>query len=108
MPSWNEQLKDMENEDTYHEHLLSNKIYPNGLFNLTSNPIFNVYNEKRRIKAIINVMEHDDRINRRSILYDRHSHIVYFLTKDNLFHKVDLHTKQVRILNVYGRGSRQE
>ena len=81
MTSWSEQLEDMEKEDTYHGHLLSNKVYPNGLFNLTSNPIFNLYNERRRIKAIVNILEHDDRINRRSILYDRHNHVVFSLQK---------------------------
>ena len=108
MPSWNEHLEDMRLEEHYHEHMLSKKMFPNGLFNLTSNHIFKLYNEKRRIKAIINIMEHDRNINKRSILYDLRNHIVYFRTKDNLFHKVDLHTRQVWILNVYGRGSHRE
>ena len=37
---WVLQLQDMEAEDRHHEYIRHNTFYPNGLFNLTSNPFF--------------------------------------------------------------------
>ena len=85
---WRAQLKDMDDEDNEFQFVMRNKIYPNGLFNLASNPLFSIYSLTRKLKAINTILSY----------YDMHHHIVYFESKYNLYHKADLNNRQVNIL----------
>ena len=53
---WRAQLKDMDDEDNEFQVVMRNKIYPNGLFNLTSNPLFSIYSLTRKLKAINTIL----------------------------------------------------
>ena len=56
---WRAQLKDMDDEDNEFQFVMRNKIYPNGLFNLTSNPLFSIYSLARRLKAINTILSRE-------------------------------------------------
>ena len=95
---WRAQLKDMDDEDNEFQFVMRNKIYPNGLFNLTSNPFFSIYSLTRKLKAINTILSSERNVKRKGIYYDMHHHIVYFEPKYNIYHKSDLNTKQFNIL----------
>ena len=95
---WRAQLKDMDDEDNEFQFVMRNKIYPNGLFNLTSNPLFNIHSLTRKLKAINTILSSERNVKKKGIYYDMLHHVVYFESKYNLYHKADLNTKQVSIL----------
>jgi hypothetical protein len=101
IPKWREQQQDMDKEDSYHEWLNLHKVYPTGLFNLVSNPIFYLYPKERRNNAIIQMLENYRRINRLSINYDSVNNAVFFRTSQNILHRCDLVNHQVRTYNYY-------
>ena len=98
---WKEQIKDMDDEDRYHEFIIRHKHYPNGLFNLTSNPMFYLYSRKQRIDAINIILRTDNVIKSNSIFYDKMNDVVFFQTKHNLQHRCDIMTKQVKVYNYF-------
>ena len=65
--SWALQMQDMEAEDKHHENIRHNQFYPNGLFNLTSNPLFYLNPYKKRIRAIHDVLSTSGQIKKNSI-----------------------------------------
>ena len=95
---WNEQIEDMDNEDKYHELVRACKIYPNGLFNLVSNPAFQTVSKPRKLRAICDILQHDTSITKKSIFFDSHSNNVYFVTVHKHLHRCDLNNKQVHII----------
>ena len=70
-PFGKEQIKDMDDEDRLYEFIMRHKHYPNGLFNLTSNPMFYLYSRKQRIDAINIILRTDNVIKSNSIFYDK-------------------------------------
>ena len=92
---WRAQLKDMDDEDNEFQFVMRNKIYPNGLFNLTSNPLFSIYSLTRKLKAINTILSSEMTVKRKSTYYDMHYRIVYFGSKYIMYHKADKNTKQV-------------
>lgn len=95
---WREQMKDMDAEDRKFISMLNKKIYPNGLFNLTSNPLFYIYSLNRKLKAINTILSQEKYVRKEGIYYDTLNNVVYFKAYCNLYHKCDLNTRQVQIL----------
>ena len=81
---WRSQLKDMDEEGDEFQFVMRNKIYPTGLFNLTSNPLFRIYSLTRKLKAINTILSSERNVRKKVIYYDMHHHIVYFESKYNL------------------------
>ena len=46
--AWEEQIRELNKDDEMHNYILANKIYPSGLFNLTSCPIYNSYSRSKK------------------------------------------------------------
>ena len=96
---WALQLQDMEAEDRHHEYIRHNKFYPNGLFNLTSNPFFYLISYRKRIHAIHDVLLNSGQIKKNSIFYDHHNDVVFYETLKNINHRCDMAKKQVKVMN---------
>lgn len=98
---WIEQMEDMDEEDRYHEFVMSKKLYPSGLFNLTSNPLFFLRSRSGRISAIRDVLTTEREIKSKSIFYDKANEVVFFETVHNLRHRCDIRSKQIKIKSFY-------
>jgi hypothetical protein len=96
---WMLQLQDMEAEDRQHEYIRHNKFYPNGVFNLTTNPLFYLNSYQKRVRAIRDILLTSGHIRKSSIFYDHRNDIVFYETFKNIYHMCDIANQQVRIIN---------
>ena len=96
--AWRRQLEDMDKQDSKQSYHLENKIYPHGLFNLTSNPHFSLFSQKRKLCAIYNVLQNYRPVIKTSIWYLETQGLVLFDTHSGLVHQIDLAKRHVQIL----------
>ena len=59
---WREQMKDMDAEYRKCISVLNKQIYPDGLFNLTSNPDFYIYSLNRKLQAINTILSQEKNV----------------------------------------------
>ena len=84
--AWEEQIRELNKDDEMHNYILANKIYPSGLFNLTSCPIYNSYSRSKKIKAIITILQHYNKIILNTVHVDMNNSIVHFKSTNHLYH----------------------
>lgn len=97
---WEEQIKDMDNEDNYYEYITNNKIYPWGVFNATANPIFKTLSWARRVATIRHIILTNGNVKKNSILFDQINNVVYFETTKGIYHKCDLERKHIKAWSI--------
>lgn len=93
---WDEHMKDMDNEDRYHDYIKKNKIYPWGVFNATSNPIFNTLSWARRVATIRSIILTNGDVKKNSIFYDQNNNVVFFETTKGVRHKCDMERNYIK------------
>ena len=93
---WDEQMKDMDSEDRYHDYIKNNKIYPRGLFNVSSNPIFNTLSWARRVTTVRHIILTNGDVKKHTIFYDPNNNVVFFETTKGVRHKCDMERKYIQ------------
>ena len=96
--AWEEQLREMDAQDREGHFKMRNKIYPNGLFTLTSNPLFELYSLHRKLKAIYQMLRQQQFVKQDTIYYNDRTKVVFFDTAWGLHQMCTLHDQQVRII----------
>ena len=96
--AWEEQVKEMEAQDKADQFKMRNNIYPNGLFNLTSNPLFELYSFHSKLCAINTILRQQRFVKQGTIYYDDRSKDVYFDCAFGLHHRCTLNNQQVQLI----------
>ena len=99
--AWEQQIKDIEEEDDYMLHVYRNKIFPYAIYNLTDNGLFNNSSHSRKLKALHNLVNRDRDIRKKSLSYDETTNIIYFQSRYGIYHKFDINHKGYHVMPFY-------
>ena len=99
--AWEQQIRDIEEEDDYMMHVYRNKIFPFAIYNLTDNGLFNNFSHTRKLKALKSIVDNDRDIRKKSLFYDQATNIVYFQSRYGIYHKFDIHNQRCHVMPFY-------
>ena len=88
---------EMNDEDEYFDFIRNNMIYPYGLVNLVTNPIFYTYSPPKRVLAVRQILLATGKVNRRTIYYDTRNNIVEFTGLNKLNYIVNFNELKIKV-----------
>ena len=99
--AWQNQIRDIEEEDDYMMRVYRDKIFPFAIYNLTDNGLFNNFSHTRKLKALQSIVSNDRDIRKKSLFYDQATNIVYFQSRCGIYHKFDINNQRCHIMPFY-------